>query len=394
MKKSPNLRFTEFSGEWEEKKLGELLELKNGINASKEQYGKGIKFINVLDILNNNYITYDNIIGKVDIDQKTLENNFVEYGDVLFQRSSETREEVGTANVYLDKEKKAVFGGFVIRGKKIGEYEPIFINKILKTPVARKEITSRSGGSTRYNVGQEILKNIELLFPSQIEQQKIARFLSLIDKKIEKQQEKVKALEEYKKGIVKKIFLQEIRFKNENGVEYPEWKENQLGDIVAFFDNKRKPVKEQDRVNGKYAYYGATGIIDYINEYIFEGEYLLLGEDGANIVTRNAPLIYKTSGKFWVNNHAHIFRPKEMYNIDYIKQILEIIDYVPYNTGTAQPKLNIESVKKIKIKTPVIDEQEKIAYFLSKVENKFNKEKEKLEQLKELKKGLLQQMFV
>lgn len=106
MKKEPKLRFPEFSGEWEEKTLGDLLEFKNGINASKEQYGKGIKFINVLDVLNNDYITYDNIIGKVDVDKKTLENNFVEYGDVLFQRSSETREEVGTANVYLDKEKR------------------------------------------------------------------------------------------------------------------------------------------------------------------------------------------------------------------------------------------------------------------------------------------------
>lgn len=118
MRKVPKLRFKEFSDEWKEKKLGDILEVKNGVNASKEQYGKGIKFINVLDILNNDFITYDNIIGKVDIDNNTLEKYSVTYRDILFQRSSETREEVGMADVYLDKKNIATFGGFVIRGKK------------------------------------------------------------------------------------------------------------------------------------------------------------------------------------------------------------------------------------------------------------------------------------
>lgn len=148
----PKLRFPEFTGEWETRGLGELLEFKNGINASKEQYGKGVKFINVLDILNNEYITHDKIIGSVEVDEKTLAKYPVTYGDILFQRSSETREEVGTACVYLDKNNTATFGGFVIRGKKIGEYEPRFLNKLLKTDAARDAITSKSGGSTRYNV--------------------------------------------------------------------------------------------------------------------------------------------------------------------------------------------------------------------------------------------------
>ena len=141
----PNLRFPGFQEDWEVKKLGELLEFKNGINALKEQYGKGVKFINVLDILNNDFITYENIVGKVDVDSHIMEKFSVQYGDVLFQRSSETREEVGTANVYLDEQKNATFGGFVIRGRKIGDYEPTFFNNLLKTDSARESITTRSG---------------------------------------------------------------------------------------------------------------------------------------------------------------------------------------------------------------------------------------------------------
>ena len=103
----PQLRFKEFDGEWEAKKLGDIFTFKNGVNASSEQYGSGYKFINVLDIINNNFITYDNIIGCVDITEKELLKNDVKYGDILFQRSSETRNEVGQSSVYLSE--KIVF---------------------------------------------------------------------------------------------------------------------------------------------------------------------------------------------------------------------------------------------------------------------------------------------
>jgi len=191
----PNLRFPEFTGEWEEKKLGNLLEFKNGINASKEQYGRGVKFVNVLDILNNDFLNYEKIIGFIDIENSTLSKNSVEYGDILFQRSSETREEVGTANVYLDKENTATFGGFVIRGKKIGNYDPIFLNNLLKTNTTRNSITSRSAGSTRYNVGQDTLSSVEIYIPLLSEQEKISRFLSLIDERIATQNQNNRGFE-------------------------------------------------------------------------------------------------------------------------------------------------------------------------------------------------------
>src|SRR5690606_31586394 len=161
IKNVPILRFPGVEGEWFELRLSELMSFKNGVNAAKEHYGSGHKFINVLDIIENEFITNDNIIGEVNISKSMFINNIVDYGDILFQRSSETREEVGQSNVYLDKNMPATFGGFVIRGKKIKDYNPLFLNFLLKTSVARKEITSKSGGSTRYNIGQETLSNIK-----------------------------------------------------------------------------------------------------------------------------------------------------------------------------------------------------------------------------------------
>lgn len=148
----PTLRFREFTDGWRLMPLKKLLCFQNGINADSDKYGKGVKFISVSDILNNQYITYDCIKGLIDIDEKTMEKFLVEYGDMLFQRSSETFEDIGRANVYLDKEHPATFGGFVIRGKKISEYNPLFLdiyyvhlmhaNKQYEWGLARSTITS------------------------------------------------------------------------------------------------------------------------------------------------------------------------------------------------------------------------------------------------------------
>ena len=162
----PKLRFGEFEEDWAETTLGQYFDFKNGVNADKEQYGSGIKFINVSDILENTYLTNDNIQGQVNIDEALIQNYEVKYGDVVFQRSSETRLEVGTANVYLDSSNRAVFGGFVIRGRGKKTYSPEFMNYLLKTAAVRKDITSRSGGSTRYNIGQDSLTASTICLPS------------------------------------------------------------------------------------------------------------------------------------------------------------------------------------------------------------------------------------
>ena len=174
-----------------------------------------------------------------------------------------------------------------------------------------------------------------------------------------------------------------------------DWKDEKLEDVVDFLDDRRKPIKDSDRNNikGIYPYYGASGIIDYINDYIFDEELLLLGEDGANILSRSTQLVFKATGKYWVNNHAHVLRPKENYNIDFLESCLENINYEPYNTGTAQPKLNQEVCRKINIKTPSLKEQVKIGKTLSLLDKKIELQTKKIEVLKLFKKGLLNSFF-
>ena len=201
----PNLRFREFSLPWHQIPIKDLLSFQNGINGVPEQYGKGIKYISVGDILNNDYITYDKIVGSIDISQETLKNYSVTYGDILFQRSSEIKDDIGRTNVYLDKDNIATFGGFVIRGKKIGDYNPSFFSFLLKSPSSRKSIVRLGAGAQHYNIGQENIKTLSFYFPNEIEQVKIANLLSKIDERIQTQIKIINALDSQRKCIFLKV---------------------------------------------------------------------------------------------------------------------------------------------------------------------------------------------
>ena len=158
-------------------------------------------------------------------------------------------------------------------------------------------------------------------------------------------------------------------------------------------DNKRKPLEQSERIHGKYPYYGASGIIDYINNYIFDEELVLLSEDGANIIDRNYPICYIATGKYWVNNHAHVLKTKSQYLNKFLCEALERLNYNKYNTGTAQPKLNQDICKNILLNIPILHEQEKIANFFSTIDKKIKNLENTITSLENQKKGLLQQIF-
>jgi type I restriction enzyme, S subunit len=391
----PQLRFPEFTGEWERKKLGEFLEFKNGINASKEQYGSGYKFINVLDILNNDFITHDKIIGSVNVDEETVNKYPVSYGDILFQRSSETREEVGSASVYLDKHNIATFGGFVIRGRKIGDYDPVFLNKLLKTDASRDSITSKSGGSTRYNVGQEILSSVKLYFPEIPEQEKIGSFFTLIDEKIKSLKKKHSLLEQYKKGVMQKLFSQELRFKDENGIEFPEWEEKQVKDL---FKVTRGDVLAMslvsDEVENEHIYpvYSSQtknrGLAGYYNEYLFE-DAITWTTDGAGAGDVNF-----REGKFYCTNVCGVLLSDEGYANLFIAELLNSVSrkYVSY---VGNPKLMNNVMAEISIIIPVsVEEQQRISSFLKSLNVRIKQLESEISKIENWKKGLLQKMFV
>ena len=162
--------------------------------------------------------------------------------------------------------------------------------------------------------------------------------------------------------------IPKLRFRADDGSGFPEWEEKRLDEVVDFLDAQRKPLEAGERVAGPYPYYGASGIIDYVKDYIFDDELILLSEDGANIIDRNYRVAFLAKGKFWVNNHAHVLKAING-NVNYfICEELETFDYKKYNSGGAQPKLNQATCRLIMMHMPVISEQQKITAFLSTID--------------------------
>lgn len=413
--KRPLLRFSDFTDSWTDLTLGDLLTFKNGLNAGKDDYGDGEKFINVLDIIQNSYITHDKIIGSVKANEKNKELYKVEYGDVLFQRSSETREEVGQANVYLDKENPALFGGFVIRGKRKERYDPIFLNHLLKTPVTRQEITSKSGGSTRYNVGQETLASVNITVASLPEQQKIASFLSSVDERIELLEQKKEKLEVYKKGVMQQIFpsagsgqVPQTRFKKDDGTEFPDWEERKLGELGEFYGGGTPTSSKKSYWSGDIPWISSSDIGENsiyeisITRYISEEA---ISKSATKRVPPNSVLIITRVGVGKVAFcKESVCTSQDFTSISPISKLDPVfLAYFLFSQstkienlgqGTSIKGITTDDVKNLKIICPVKDEQEKIVAFLTAIDTSLTTLTQNIFHLQKWKKGLLQQMFV
>ncbi|RME30441.1 MAG: restriction endonuclease subunit S, partial [Deltaproteobacteria bacterium] len=190
---------------------------------------------------------------------------------------------------------------------------------------------------------------------------------------------------EKKKTAVPRLRFPEFRD------EWP-WEVKQLGDTCEILDNMRKPVTSTKRKPGPYPYYGASGAIDYIDQYIFDDRLLLIGEDGAKwgAFERTA---YIVEGKYWVNNHAHVVRPTQINDV-LLENYLNASDISVYVTGAAPPKLTLDNLKAIRLPVPPKQkEQQKIADCLASLDELIRAEEGRLEALKTHKKGLMQQLF-
>ncbi|MEK5081110.1 restriction endonuclease subunit S [Solibacillus sp. FSL W7-1436] len=380
----PILRFKEFNDEWKVTLLSDLMSFNNGINAEKSSYGHGRKFINVLDILNNNSIKYKDIIGSVAVSEKVEQTNKVEYGDLLFLRSSETRDDVGKSSVYLDEDNFALFGGFVIRGKKQADYYPYFLKLNLESPTVRNQIGSKSGGSTRFNVSQSILNSIEISIPTKKEQEKIADFISRFDRKIQLQQKKIDLLKEQKKGFMQKIFSQELRFRDEDGQEFPEWVEKNLSSLIKV--NSGRDYKHLGQ--GNIPVYGTGGYMLSVDQSLSEADSIGIGRKG----TIDVPQILKAP--FWTVDTLFYCTPTESNNLQFVYTLFEMIKWKSFDESTGVPSLSKKTIENIVIQLPNIQEQKKIGTFFESLNFRIDYQVQKLKEMNTQKQAFMQQMFI
>ncbi len=203
----PEIRFEGFTDPWEQRRLGELLLFQNGFNGGRDSFGRGMPLISVMDVLAEVFITYDSIRGKASVDPVERDRYLVEYGDVLFQRSSENQEDAGTSNVYLDQGRPAIFGGFVIRGKRIADYDPLAMRYLLSSQLVRRQITSRAQGAQHINVSQDTLQDVAIQLPGKGEQSLIGALFAKLDSLITLHQRELEILKNLKQACLEKMFV-------------------------------------------------------------------------------------------------------------------------------------------------------------------------------------------
>lgn len=360
--------------EWRISPLGSLLKFKNGVNADKGKYGSGIKMISVMDVLKNTPIHYNDIIGQVDIDENTLNTYCVNYGDILFQRSSETAEDAGKSNVYLDNE-KTTYSGFVIRGKKKADYCPYFLNEALKKEEARKQLIRNAAGSQHINIGQESLEKIEVCLPSATEQEKIAEILMKWDKAIELQEKYIEKLKVKKDAIMHKLL-----------VPKPNWKTIKLGDICKIKTGKLNVNDSCE--TGKYPFFSCSKDVYSIDSFSFDCEALLIAGNG------DIGDIKYYKGKFDAYQRTYVLTDFS-FDIQYVMQYLlfhfdkEILKGIQ---KSSMPYIKLNSLKTATIK---YDENNyiQVQKYLFEFEKSIALSKTKLENLRLQRKALQQYLL-
>lgn len=374
----PNLRFSDYNDSLKNICLSELLSFQNGINADSDKYGKGIKYISVGDIINNDFITYDCIKGKVDISQKELNNYLVENGDILFQRSSETFEDIGNANVYLD-EQPCTFGGFVIRGKKIGEYDPKYLNYLLKSPNARKQVIRLGAGAQHYNINQESLNKIILSFPSAKEQEKISQFLTKIEEQIQLQNKIIEGMDSLKQSISIKLFDQ-----LESAVK--------LCDVCSITKGKQINGSELLEKGQYYMMNGGTEPSGYLNDFnTIEGTISI--SEGGN----SCGYVQYNKEKFWSGGHCYTL--KNLSNLIDTKYLYFFLkakekDVMALRIGTGLPNIQKKDIESFLIPVPNMEFQNDIVKVLESISLKIDVLKRQLEYYKQQKQYLLSNLFI
>jgi type I restriction enzyme S subunit len=382
-KNIPTLRFPEFTGEWEKKKLGFIGKYFGGgtPDTSVQEYWEGnIPWISSSDIIENDI---HNINIQKHITDEAIKNSATKK---IPDNSLIIVSRVGVGKFAINKNMVCTsqdFTNIVIDTKLFNaNFSAFNLYKNIDILYSISQGTSIKGFTTID------LKKIELSFPSLPEQTKIANFLTAVDEKLQALKKKKSLLEQYKKGVMQKLFSQELRFKDENGKPFPDWEVKKLGEVATKKSSNISANKIEENF-GEFIIYGASGILKYIDFYEEESDYISIVKDGAGV----GRLLY-CKGKSSVLGTMEIIKPTEGISAYYLFCLLSNIDFTKYITGSTIPHIYFKDYKNEDCGIPCLEEQTLIANFLSALDDKINQTQALIEKTELWKKGLLQKMFV
>lgn len=331
---------------WKECKIGDIVEIRRGASPRPiHQFisNKGMPWVKIADATSDNsryirktneFIIYDGVKHSVLVEPETL----------IVSNSATP----GLPKIM--KIQACVHDGWLVFSNYQGLLRDFLYYKFIDI---QKKLLNQANGSVFQNLKTDIVKDFDILLPPLETQRKIAKVLSAIDDKIELNNSLNNNLEQQAQAIFKQIFS------DISEDDLPSnWHKGTIGEIVELHDSKRVPLSGQQREKMKqkiYPYYGATSLMDYVDDYIFDGIYLLLGEDGTVIDTKGFPILQYVWGKFWVNNHAHILTGKNGFNVESLYLLFRQLSIKSIVTGAVQAKISQANLKSLEVIIPPIE---------------------------------------
>jgi type I restriction enzyme S subunit len=417
IKNTPSLRFPEFEGIWKVTKLGEVMNFKvtNSFSRENLNYENGnvknihygdihTKFQTLFDITKESvpFISKEISIGRIS------EDFYCKEGDIVFADASEDLNDVGKSIEIINLNNEKLLSGLhTLLARPIeNTFEIGFNGYLFKSNTVRLQIQKESQGSKVLSVNVGRVSGIEISFPTLKEQQKISQFLTAVDDKLQALKKKKTLLEQYKKGVMQKIFSQELRFKDDNENEYPDWEEKKLSEVLSIqggFAFKSSSFK----ANGKTKVLRIGDIVPKIKLNLFNGVNSDEIPNEKYIVKKNDFMMALSGATFgkvgkivsdgvaYINQRVATFRTNQ--NLEFFFQLVQSEDFKSYitsiPTASAQPNISNDDIGSFICYIPCFEEQAKIANFLSAIDDKITHCQEQIVNTEVWKKGLLQQMF-
>lgn len=373
---------------WQTKTLGEVFEIERGgsprpIDNFITDDPNGFNWIKIGDATASGKYIYKT---KQKIrPEGAKRSRIVNDGDFILSNS------MSFGRPYIMKTTGCIHDGWLVLREKMPNIDKNFIYHLLGSDLVYCQFDSLAAGSTVRNLNIELVRKVIIPLPPLPEQQRIVTILDEAFEGI------ATATANAKKNLnnARELFdstVQSVFANREAG-----WEEKRLNQIADNLDSRRVPVTKSVRNSGAYPYYGASGIVDYVDEFIFDDDLLLVSEDGANLLARTYPIAFSICGKTWVNNHAHVLRFKETATQKLVELYLNSIPLDDYVSGMAQPKLNQKMLNTIVIPYPPLAEQQAIVAKFDELSTETKKleatYQQKLVALDELKKSILNQAF-
>jgi type I restriction enzyme S subunit len=374
---------TRLPDSWKISKCSDVIDVRDGTHDTPKYVASGYPLVTSKNLrageIDFSTVSY---ISKEDHDEISKRSR-VDRGDILFAM-------IGTIGnpvvVDLDAE-------FSIKNVALFKFSesPIdakYFRYLLETQIIQQQLKAEQRGGTQQFVSLKALRNMLIPYPPLEEQRRIAAILDRAAAVRRNRQEAIALTEEFLRSTFLEMFGDPVT--NSKG-----WEVKEFASLVSNKDSLRVPLKQADRASrqGIYPYYGASGVIDFIDDYLFDGEHLLIAEDGANLIARSTPVAFRASGRFWVNNHAHVVQDNGCADLCFLEHFFSLISLEPWITGSAQPKLNWGNLAQVPVPTPPRQLQEQFRIFSQRVSVAYDQMIESVDQQEILFNSLLQRAF-